>query len=67
MPTINVTESFTLEKTLGQKKNFVDISLNILPQSDYKFHSVTLPRGKDIPTEIVKAINHGVQSALNKG
>ena len=40
-PTIQSTELFKLEKSVGQK-NFVEMELTIIPRNDFKFESVRL-------------------------
>ena len=70
-PTVQSTEFFKLEKSIGQK-NFVEMELKIIPRNDFKFESVKLAENKlnDLnltPTEVINAIDRGVQSALNKG
>ena len=48
------------------------MELKIIPRNDFKFESVQLAENKLndlnlIPTEVINAIDRGVQSALNKG
>lgn len=71
-PTVKSTHSFRLEKVLGQKKNLVEIELTVVPQNDFKFEKVVLKnRGEnnlsELPFETLRAVDHGIQNALNKG
>lgn len=71
-PTVRSTYSFRLEKMLGQKKNMVEIELTVVPQNDFKFEKVVLKnKGEnnynEVPHDFLKAVDHGIQNALNKG
>lgn len=72
MPTKSVHESIQLDKSVGERKNYVNLELCILPSQNQKFESVELvSQGEnnfyEFPIEYLNAINHGVKSALNKG
>ena len=69
MPTAHSTESFILDKNLGSKKNFVEIELCVSPKTDHKFNTVKVSKSikEDIPYDALRAIDHGIKSALNKG
>jgi elongation factor G len=72
-PTIQVQESLHLERVISSRKNSVEIELVLIPKKDHVFDSVTLVRTAenlflvDITEDQIKAINHGIKSALNSG
>ncbi|CAF0710211.1 unnamed protein product [Brachionus calyciflorus] len=71
MPTKSVVESINFEKSLGERKHYVNLEMNVHPKRDHKFEGVDFfiqgDNNFDIPIEIIKSLNHGVKSALNKG
>jgi elongation factor G len=78
MPTKQSSELFTFERSINEKKNFVQIELEILPKLNHRFESVQLnlrpnsenkgfQNNREFPVEYLESINNGVRSALNKG
>lgn len=71
-PTKTVLELFHLDKSLNERKNSIEIELQLIPTKDYQFKSVTVVNKDEnnldeIQLDYLNAINHGITSALNKG
>jgi elongation factor G len=71
MPTKEIKKMINYEKSLNEKKNFVQIELSIIPCKDHEFKSVSIIKKGDVlndfSNEYLNAVNHGVRSALTKG
>ena len=72
LTTKSVIESINFEKSSTDKKVNIHMEIELIPSKDYTFDSIELIINDEnhldeISWEHIKAINHGVKSALNKG
>lgn len=72
-PSVAVTEHLRLERVINSRKNTVEIELSLVPKKDHVFKSVTVIRNpeneflNDLTEDQIKAVDHGIKSALNAG
>lgn len=73
-PTVEHTESYVLQKVIGDKRINVDVTLHVQPTlNDTEFRTVRLDKFtsdngiSELSYEFRRAVNHGVQSAVNRG